>query len=376
VEQQRPELLRLCLKIHDNPELSFSEERAAAWLSAYLEKNGLSVERDIAGLATAFRGSYGEGEPRLAIIAEYDALPEIGHACGHNIIATAAVGAGVAAKPVVDALGGSVIVLGTPGEEAFAGKVDMVEAGVFNGIDAAMMVHPDVSNVATVVSLACVSLDIEFVGKAAHAAANPYGGVNALEAMILGFGALNSLRQHMKQEARVHGIITDGGEAPNTVPAHSAAKLLVRALDDGYLNELKERVLDCFAGAAISTGATMQYSWGEKVIAPMRNNLALAELFRRNLEALGRRVEFDNPGANLFSTDMGNVSQVVPSIHPTVAIASPGTLIHSLEFASAAASEAGYLGALDAAKAMAMTVVDILARPDMIATIREEFHHG
>jgi len=375
VELQRQQLIQLSLNIHDNPELGFEEEKASAWLTGYLEENGFHVERGIAGLATAFRATYGQGRPRIALLAEYDALPKIGHGCGHNIIATSAVGAAVASKSIINQLGGSIVVLGTPGEEVFGGKIDMVKAGAFKEIDVAMIVHPDVHNMVTIEALSCSSLEVEFFGQPAHAAAQPYKGINALEAMILAFTSINSLRQHISSEARIHGIITDGGEAPNIVPAHSAAVFLIRAQDDKYLAELRDKVLNCFTGASIASGARLEYRWRERAYAPMKNNSNLAGLFKQNLESLGRHVEAFDPRFGFGSTDMGNVSQVVPSIHPTIAIASPEVLIHTQEFTSAAASEAGHEGLMDAAKAMAMTVVDIL-QPGMLDSIKQEFQSG
>jgi len=373
LEIRRSELVRLSLNIHDNPELGFQEVKAASWLSEYLKSNGFSVERNIAGLATAFRAVHGEGKPRVAVLAEYDALPGLGHGCGHNIIAASAVGAGVASKIVVDNLGGSIIVLGTPGEETFGGKIDMVKAGIFDDVDVAMMVHPSILNIAMERMLASSSLEVEFFGKAAHAAAQPSQGINALEAIILAFNSVNSLRQHIKEQARIHGIITDGGEVPNVVPAHSAAKFIIRAPDYAYLEELQGKVLNCFKGASLASGARLEYRWGDKVYAPMKNNVALAQLFSDNLELTGRRLDAFDLQIPFGSSDMGNVSQVVPSMHPMVAIASPKVSLHSPEFASAAASEAGHQGLLDAAKAMAMTVVDVIGRPEVLEKIKQEF---
>jgi amidohydrolase len=375
VKSQRQQLIQLSLNIHDNPELGFEEEKASAWLTSYLEDSGFHVERGIAGLATAFRATYGHGSPRIALLAEYDALPKIGHGCGHNIIGVSAVGAAVASKSIIDQLGGSIVVLGTPAEEVLGGKIDMVKAGIFKEIDVAMIVHPDVRNMPTEEALACSSLEVEFFGRPAHAAAQPHRGINALDAMILAFTSINSLRQHIRGDARIHGIITDGGEAPNIVPAHSAAVFLIRALDDAYLAELKDKVLNCFTGASVASGARLEYRWRDRTDAPMKNNMTLAGLFKQNLESLGRHVEAFDPRFGLGSTDMGNVSQVVPSIHPTIAIAPPEVLIHTPEFAAAAASQAGHKGLLDAAKAMAMTVADIF-QPGTIDKIRQEFHRG
>ncbi len=375
IESQKDQLIRLSVDIHDNPELGFKEEKAATWLASYLEDNGFRVERGIAGLATAFRATYGQENPRIALLAEYDALPKIGHACGHNIIGVSAVGAGVASRGVIEQLGGSVVVMGTPGEEVLGGKIDMVKAGVFKEIDAAMIVHPDTRNTPTQEALAASTLEVEFFGRPAHAAGQPHKGINALDAMILAFTSVNSLRQHIRKDARIHGIITDGGEAPNIVPAHSAATFLVRALDDDYLAELKGRVLNCFTGASMASGARLEYRWQNRTYAPMKNNMTLAGLFKQNLESLGRSVEDFDRRSGLGSTDMGNVSQVVPSIHPTIAIAPHEVLLHSPEFATATVSEAGHSGLLDAAKGMAMTVVDIL-QPGTIDKIRQEFHGG
>jgi amidohydrolase len=376
IDAHRQQLSELSLKIHANPEIAFQEVKSSTWLIEYLKENGFSIEQGICGLSTAFRASYGQGKPIIAILAEYDALPKLGHACGHNIIATSAVGAGIAAKLAVDSFGGTILVIGTPGEEMEGGKVFMIERGAFDGVDVAMMMHPGVRNTATIRGLACQSLEVEFFGKPAHAAARPAEGINALEAMIQSFTAINSLRQHIKSSARIHGIITDGGEAANVVPAHSAGDFIVRAEDDDYLDELKKKVVNCFAGAAMASGARLEYKWGEVRYSSLRNNLTLAQLFRRNIQSLGRKMPLSDPRVSFGSTDMGNVSQLVPGIHPMIAIAPVNVLGHSPEFASAAASEKGTLGLLDAAKALAMTVVDLLANPEIVTRVKEEFRRG
>ena len=375
IDSQRQQLVQLSLNIHDNPELGFKEEKASGWLTRYLEDNGFHVERGLAGLPTAFRATYGQGTPSIALLAEYDALPKIGHACGHNIIGVSAVGAGVASKHIIDQLGGSVVVLGTPGEEGLGGKIDMVRGGAFREVDAAMIVHPNTRNMPTEEALAASTLEVEFFGRPAHAAGQPHKGINALDAIILAFTSINSLRQHIRGDARIHGIITDGGEAPNIVPAHSAAVFLVRALDEGYLAELKEMVLNCFTGASLATRARLEYRWRDRTYAPMNSNMTLVELFKQNLESLGRQVEACDSRFGLGSTDMGNVSQVVPSIHPTIAIAPREVLLHTPEFAAATVSEAGRQGLIDAAEAMAMTVADVL-QPGMLDKIKQEFRGG
>jgi amidohydrolase len=376
IDARRQQLGELSLKIHANPEIAFQEVKSSTWLTEYLKENGFSIEQSICGLSTAFRASYGQGKPAIAILAEYDALPKLGHACGHNIIATSAVGAGIAAKLAVDSFGGTILVIGTPGEEMKGGKVFMVDRGAFDGVEVAMMMHPGVRNTATIHGLACQSLEVEFFGKPAHAAARPAEGINALEAMIQSFTAINSLRQHIKSSARIHGIITDGGEAANVVPAHSAGYFIVRAEDDDYLDELKKKVINCFTGAATASGARLEYKWGEVRYSSLRNNLTLAQLFRRNIQSLGSKMPLSDPRVSFGSTDMGNVSQLVPGIHPMIAIAPVNVLGHSPEFASAAASEKGTLGLLDAAKALAMTVVDLVANPEIVTRVKEEFRRG
>jgi amidohydrolase len=373
IDTRRQQLSELSLKIHSNPELGFQEVKAAVWLTGYLEENGFSVERGICELPTAFKARYGEGEPSVALLAEYDALPKLGHACGHNLICTMAVGAGVASKPVVDRCGGSVLVIGTPAEEIYGGKVVMVGRGAFDNLDAAMMVHPAGHNTVAVQALACQTLEVEFFGKAAHAAARPEEGINALEAMVQSFNAINSLRQHIRDTARIHGIITDGGEAANIVPAHSAGNFIVRAEDDAYLDDLKQRVLDCFRGAAAATGARLEYKWADTRYSAMLNNPTLGRLFADNMESLGRMIPSLEPSKGFGSTDMGNVSQLVPGIHPCIAIVPEGVSEHSPEFAAAAASEVGIQGLIDGAKALAMTVADVLASPETVAKIKEEF---
>ncbi|MFH1652325.1 MAG: M20 family metallopeptidase [Chloroflexota bacterium] len=372
----REELTALSLKIHEHPEPGFHEVKAAGWLSEYLKTHGFEVRTGLWEMETAFRARYGKGEPVIALLAEYDALPKLGHACGHNLIAASSVGAAVALKKVLDTCGGTVMVLGTPAEELYGGKIMMAQRGAFTDVTLAMEVHPGVIDTATTEFLACQTLEVEFFGRAAHAAARPERGINALEAMLLSFAGINALRQHIRSGARIHGIITDGGEAPNIVPSHSAGSFIVRAEDDAYLQELQERVLSCFQGAAAATGARLEYHWGPAAYAAMRNNMTLARLFRANMQSLGRRVSLEDPGRSFGSSDMGNVSQLVPAIHPSVAVAPKKVLLHSPEFAQAAASGAGMKGMMDALKAMALTVVDLLASPDNLTRVREEFFRG
>jgi amidohydrolase len=372
VEAHRQELIDLSLRIHNNPEMGLQEKRASAWLCEYLEKQGFQVERGICGLPTAFRATAGQGEPRIAFLAEYDALPGVGHACGHNIIAVSAVAAGLGARTALDSTGGCVAVIGTPAEEIVGGKVIMARQGAFDGLDTAMLTHPGSRDAVHSRALACASLEVEYFGKEAHAAARPETGINALDALILAYNAIGALRQHIRSSARIHGVITEGGQAANVVPDHSAASFMVRAEDDTYLEELKAKVIACFEAGARASGARLEYRWSENQFAAMRTNGPLAEAHKANLAALGREAR-DQPSRHTGSTDMGNVSALVPAIHPTIAVAPPEIGIHSREFAACAASEDGHRGLLDAAKAMAMTAIDVLTDSDLRRRMQEEF---
>jgi amidohydrolase len=373
IDRRQSEFTDLSRRIHANPELGFQEKQAAGWLTDYLEKNGFRVERGICQFATAFRATCGQDPPAIALLAEYDALPEIGHACGHNLIAVSAVAAGIGAKMAVDQAGGQVMVIGTPAEELYAGKQVMARRDAFTGLDAVMMVHPGSHNSASTEALACQRLDIEFIGKAAHAAARPEAGINALAAMISAFNALDALRQHIGPKCRVHGIITDGGSAANVVPAHSAGNFLVRAPDDKTLADLKQKVLNCFIGAATATGAKLEYKWEEDHYAPMLNNLTIGRLYVNNMRRLGRPTSLQDPDSGFGSTDFGNVSQLVPGMHANIAIGRNGVLIHSPQFVKAAVSETGMEAMLLAAKGLALTVADLLTNPENVAKVKKEF---
>lgn len=376
VDQRREELLRLSHRIHAHPEVAFQEERASAWVAEQLAVYGFQVERGVYGLPTAVRATYGQGRPAIGLLAEYDALPGMGHGCGHNVIAASAVGAAAAARLAADSLGGTLVVLGTPAEEAGGGKAMMAAAGAFTDLDAALMIHPGVRDTVLTWSLACTSLSIEFFGKAAHAAARPEDGINALEALILTYNAINSLRQHMRNRSRIHGIITSGGDAPNIVPAYAAAEFLVRAGTDEEVEQLQERVLQCCQGAALATGARLEHRWSEYPYRALRTNRAIAEAFGRNLRRLGRRAHAPNPARGRGSTDMGNVSVLLPAIHPSLAIAPMRISAHSPEFAEAAIQEGGDRGVLDGAKALAMTVADLLGDLTLLEEARREFLSG
>jgi amidohydrolase len=376
IDSSFKKLYQLSRNIHDNPETNMEERRASAWLCAYLEENGFKVERGIYGLPTAFRGKYGKGKPSIAFLAEYDALPKVGHACGHNLIATSSLAAGIAARQAADELGGTIIVYGTPGEEITAGKAIMAERGAFTDANVALEVHPGGGHHVFMNALACQNLDIDFFGKAAHAAADPETGINALAALILAYNAVDALRQHIREKERIHGVITDGGEVANVVPAHTAASFIVRAENDKNLDELEKKVIGCFQGASQATGARLQYKWDAVRYASMKNNLALGRLFQQNMKAVGRSIPMGEDGKLGGSTDVGNVSQLVPAIHPTVSISEDPISIHTLEFAKAAATEDALRVMLDAAKAMAMTAIDLLADPAALKKVQTEFRKG
>jgi len=377
VDELAAELLALSHQIHENPELGLQEHRASAWLADYLTRQGFQVERGTAGLPTAFRAEFGHHPgPRVAFLAEYDALPELGHACGHNIIGTAAVGAGVALSRVMSELNGTVVVLGTPAEEGAVdgagGKVAMVEKGVFADIDAALLVHPSTTNGVGGTSLGRIALEISFRGKPAHAAGAPHEGINALDAAIQTFNGINALRQHITSDARIHGIITKGGVSPNIVPEYAEIRLYVRAAKRDYLRQLEEKVKNCARGAALATGATVNFRYTAYTYEDMVTNQTLAAALAQNFAALGRLVE-DNRNGGSGSTDMGNVSHVTPAVHAYIAIAPKGVAGHSHEFAAAAASPDGDRAVLDGAKVLAMTAVDFLLDPELRQKVREEF---
>jgi len=360
--------------IYENPELKFEEFRASKLLADELAAAGFEVTLGVAGLDTAISGEHPEASdgPAVAIIGEYDALPGIGHACGHNLIAAAGLGAALAVGTVKADLPGRLLFFGTPGEEGGGGKVIMVEAGLFDGVDAAMMFHPASHTVVDWGSLAITEVEIEFHGRAAHASGSPEKGINALDAVIQTFNGINALRQHIKEGSRIHGIITDGGAKPNIVPEHAAADFYVRAKENNYRDELLEKLRACAEGAALATGARLEFRIVGHSYRAMKPNRVLGDAFVENLTALGW--ELNPPKDNsMGSTDMGDVSQVVPSIHAYLQICDEGVAGHSREFAEAAGSERGQKAMLAAAKALAMTAVDVLSDPEIKKRMWEEF---
>ena len=374
IDARRDDLIQISATLHANPEIAFQEFQAAALLGQTLEAHGFTVERGAGGLETAFRAeARGSGDgPTIALLAEYDALPELGHACGHNIIAASAIGAGIAVQSVLEQLPGRVVVIGTPAEEGGGGKIILLEHGGFAGVDAAMMVHPSSYTLTTRTSLASNRLTIEFTGKASHAAAAPDEGVNALQAVILTFNNVNALRLHLKPDARVHGIITHGGTVANIIPDYAAAEFSVRAAQQSYAQEVLQRVIQCAEAGGTATGAQLKYTI-KPGYAEMLPNPTLASLFAANWRAIGVEVQEPRPNERMGSTDMGNVSQALPALHPYIAIAPESVAGHTVEFHAASISPAGHEGLLNAAKALAMTTIDLLSSPELMQQAKQEF---
>ena len=375
VEARAGRLIEVSHEIHAHPELGYEEHEAHALLTGVLADAGLDVERGAFGLDTAFRAVVRGGDgPTVAICCEYDALPGIGHACGHNIIAAAGIGAGLAAAAVAERLGGTVVILGTPAEEGGGGKIAMMERGALVGIDAAMMVHPADADLDSFHAIAVHELHCEFHGAAAHAAAAPHRGRNALDAAVAAYTNVAMLRQHIESNERIHGIFTHGGDKPNIVPHRSAMAWYVRSGTASSLLDLEPRFIDCIEAGALATGCTVDHHW----VSPPYDDLVVIPSFARryadNAATRGRTVAPWTGRMDLMgSTDMGNVSHVVPSIHPMIAVAPPGVAIHTPAFAEHTAAPEGDRAVIDGAVAMARTVVDLWCDATLMDTVRGEF---
>lgn len=363
LDRHRAELVDLSRRIHANPELGFEEEKASTWIAETLADAGFEVRKGVFGLPTAFEACAGSGPLRIAICAEYDSLPGIGHACGHNLIAAMSTGAAIAAARIADEAGITITVLGTPAEEIGdgGGKILMLERGAFDGVHAAMMVHPAPFDAVAPRIIASSTFDIEYTGHAAHAAAFPELGINAADALTIAQTAVGLLRQHILPSDRIHGIVTHGGDAPNIVPAHTSARYTVRSETERQLQKLLPKVHRCFEAGAIATGCSHQIAGGAKPYAHMSHDPELGALYRANALELGRNFPESHPMLERFaaSTDMGNVSQRIPSIHPLISIESLPAVNHQAEFTahciSGAAEGALFAGAL----AMAWTICDV-----------------
>jgi amidohydrolase len=372
VDELADALLEASHDIHEHPELAFEEHHAHEVLTAILEREGIDVQRSAFDLATAFDATVGSEGTTVAVCLEYDALPGVGHACGHNIIATAGLGASLAAAAFAAEAGGRVRILGTPAEERGGGKINVIDGGGLDGVDVAMMIHPADADLLSMDAIAVVEYDVEFFGEAAHAAAFPQLGKNALDAAVLSYVNIAALRQHIEDTDRIHGIFTDGGARPNIVPEHAAMTWMIRSLQRAGLEPLVERVTACFEAGAAATGCRCSYERAFPPYDDVLDNQAMLELYGANVASLGRPASRPGPKRVVGSTDMGNVSKVVPSIHPMIRVAPPGISIHSHEFARHARSSAGDEAVILGAKAMAMTIADLWAQPDTVAAAKAE----
>jgi amidohydrolase len=354
------ELVALSHRVHAHPELKFEESRSSAWVAGLLSDHGLPVEMGVCDLPTAFVARVGDGPLHLSICAEYDALPAVGHACGHNIIAAAAVGAGLALAPLADELGITLSIHGTPAEEGGGGKVFMLERGAFDGVHASMMVHPaPIDGLRPRVS-AVSHFRVRYTGKESHAAAAPQLGINAADALVVAQTAIGLLRQHLRPTDQVHGIVLHGGDAANIVPAHTEGDWMVRARTIDELNEVRPRIEHCFHAGAIATGATLEIEDDCPVYTHMDHHDGLVDLYREATEPLGRH--YDDIEMT-FSTDMGNISLAMPSIHPTIGIETAGAVNHQPEFAAACVNESADRAVLEGALGMALTAVAAATGP-------------
>jgi amidohydrolase len=385
----------LALRLHAHPEVGLEERQAAAWIGEALETAGFRVERGVADLPTAFVATQGEptgrrvpvgasahspgrppagARPVIAFLAEYDALPELGHACGHNLIAGAA---GLAAVALARSLApgeAQVRVIGCPAEESYAGKAQLVERGLFAEVDVALMVHGFRCYLGCRPATGRKSVVLEFHGRAAHAGSGPELGINALDAMVLTFSAVGLMRQQLRDEARVHGIITHGGAAANIIPDYTRAEFYVRASDVEFLEELSGRLVACARGAAEATGARLEVSSATLTMLPIRNNRTLVERYEEHIRSLGETLGLASAARGGGSTDFGNVSQVVPGLHAYFKVGEGDDLrAHTLVFAEATRSEEGLAGMVIGAKALALTALDLVDDPGLLADVRREF---
>jgi amidohydrolase len=363
VTSVRDDLVALSHRIHADPELGWEEEHGSAWVAEMLAEAGFAVTRNACDLPTAFVARAGHGRLHVAICAEYDALPGVGHACGHNIIAAMAAGTGIALTEVADDVGLTISVIGTPAEEIgnASGKILMLERGAFDGVHAAMMVHPAPFDLVIPKIIAASMFEVRFTGKEAHASAFPDQGINAADALTIAQTAIGLLRQHIRQTDRIHGIVTKGGDAPNIIPAHTEARYIIRSEEIEELADLREKVYRCFEAGALATGSKLQVVGGDKPYAHMIHDGDIADFYRANAEAAGRSFPDLGPlvARIAASTDMGNVSLAIPSIHPMIGIGSGTASNHQPEFTAYCARPAADKALMDGALAMAWTAVDL-----------------
>ncbi|MFD2628104.1 M20 family metallopeptidase [Oceanobacillus kapialis] len=377
VEENKQKYIQASHDIHDNPEIGNQEYYASGRLIELLVEEGFLIEKGVAGHETAFLAKKRSEKEGLTIgfLAEYDALPEIGHACGHNLIGTTSAAAAIALSKVLDEVGGELVVLGTPAEEGGpngSAKGSFVKHGLLENVDAAIMIHPGAQTNLTGPSLAVDPLDFSFYGKPAHASAHPEKGINALDGVIQLFNGINALRQHLLSDVRIHGIITDGGDAPNVVPEYANARFYIRANSRELLNEVTAKVKAIAEGAALATGAEVKVIAFQNEVDNFIVNKRFDQVFKEVAEELGEEVITKERKA-LGSTDAGNVSQVVPTIHPHIKIGSSDLVGHTVEFREAARSEKGDEALIKGAKASALTALQLLTNPALFEEIKQEF---
>lgn len=378
VKKYEPELRKLALDIHDNPELGLEEFKACAWQVALLEKYGFQVEKNFCGFETAYRACYRSGKPgpKIAFMAEYDALPGLGHGCGHNLIATMSLGSGLVLKEFAEELGGEVYVIGTPAEETAGTKVQMSKMGVFDEMDAAMMAHPFFRNTDSANYMAIIGRRYEFFGKPSHAASAPDAGINALDAVINFFNLINAMRQQCQDDARIHGIITDGGLAPNIIPDYTAANFYIRANLMSDVEKLEERVENCAKAAALGTGCTYKISHIEEDFKDCRSNQTLNRLAVSHIEKFSP-YPFSIFGEKYIpgSTDVGDVSYSCPAIMLGAKIGDSENPMeqHTPHVLECAASEPALENAMNFIKGFVMTGIDLISKPELLEEIKTEF---
>lgn len=367
------DLERISREIHAHPELGFNEHHACQTIVPYVRSQGFDVQERVYGLETAFRAERGHGPVTIAICAEYDALPEIGHACGHNLIAAAGIGAAVAAAAALDPSQARIVLLGTPAEEGGGGKIHMIEGGCFDDIDAALMAHPGAADFVYALIQGGARVEVQYFGKAAHQGGAPERGVNALDGIVTAYNGVSQLRQHIRGDARLGAIITQGGDAVNVIPDHAAGIFSARAGTSSYLAELKQRLEACLEAGAKATGCRVEMRWSEREYAPFRHNHAMADAYIANGNAIGKSY-IDLSRYPVGGTDMANVSHIVPSIHPEFAIGAPPSIQnHTRDFTDLACTDAAHAAMLDAAYLLAITTIELVLDRNLLACVKEEF---
>ncbi len=378
IDRRANDLVEISQAIHAKPETNFEEHFAHKILTDYIADSKIAVTRGAFGLPTAFDSAVRGGDgPTVAVLCEYDALPGIGHACGHNIIATAGLGAGVALAGVVEQCGGNLRLMGTPAEEGGGGKIEMARKGAFNKVDAAMMIHPADADLARMNAIAIQNLLVKFHGLAAHAAVSPHKGKNALDAAVLGYMNVAALRQHILPTERIHGIFTNSGEKPNIVPRETEMDWYVRSPTIESLQPLKQRVAQCLEAGAMAAGCTVSFEWKGNTFADLIDNVPLLESYIRNAQTFGRKLTSELlPGTGGGSTDMGNISYLVPSIHPMIQVAPGGVSLHSAAFADYTKGKEASQAIIDGAKIMAMTAIDMWASESLQRDVKAAFGAG